>query len=198
MMSKLLVSSLREFFTLYTFKNLHLLYLVPRYYKFQRGEAYRQREKVLADILERIGANKKAEPDKPKMPLGEALQVLQIHERARQGRLRAKFMWELSREDERRKAGANMKDYMTEERAATIVQTRFRSFMARKRARRMRDEELEFIGMKQTNFETSEQEKATKVEDERRGRLVQHQAEYSKALVDVKQNIQDTKGPYIR
>ena len=78
------------------------------------------------EILERIGANKPKEPPKPKMPLGEAIQALQIHERARQGRLRAKFMWELSREDERRKAGANNKDFMSEERAATIVQTRFR------------------------------------------------------------------------
>ena len=81
---------------------------MPRYYKFQRGEAYRQREKVLGDILERIGANKKPEPEKPKMPLADAIQALQIHERARQGRLRAKFMWELSREDERRKAGAQV------------------------------------------------------------------------------------------
>ena len=84
---------------------------MPRYYKFQRGEAYRQREKVLGDILERIGANKKPEPEKPKMPLADAIQALQIHERARQGRLRAKFMWELSREDERRKAGAQVKHY---------------------------------------------------------------------------------------
>ena len=87
---------------------------------------------------------------------------------------------------------------MSEERAATIVQTRFRAFRARRRAQKLRAEELEFIGMTQSEFEKTEQEKAKRVEDERRGRLTQHQTEYSKALVDVKQNIEDTKGPYIR
>ena len=99
---------------------------MPRYYKFQRGEAYKKREFLLNEILERIGTNKNGENDKPKMALADAIQFLQIHERARQGRLRAKFMWELSREDERRKMGANAKNIMSEEAAAVLVQKRWR------------------------------------------------------------------------
>jgi len=174
---------------------------VPRYYKFQRGEAYRKREKVLEDILERIGANKPQESKKPKMAITDAIQYLQIHERARQGRLRAKFMWELSREDERRKVGSNAKNFMSEEKAAVLVQTRWRGFIARKRAQKLRAEELEFIGMTQSEEaanDRTQNEKSTKVEIERRAKLEQHQKEYSKALVDIKQQIHDTKGPYIR
>ena len=72
------------------------------------------------------------------MAIHDAIQYLQIHERARQGRLRAKFMWELSREDERRKVSSNAKNFMSEEKAAVLVQTRWRGFIARKRAQKLR------------------------------------------------------------
>lgn len=54
------------------------------------------------------------------MTTDEAIKLLQIHERARQGRLRAKFMWELSREEERRLKGAKGSSHMTEKEAAII------------------------------------------------------------------------------
>lgn len=37
------------------------------------------------------------------MPLEEAIRLIQIHERARQGRLRAKFMREIRQQEEREK-----------------------------------------------------------------------------------------------
>ena len=174
---------------------------VPRYYKYQRGEAYKKRETILSDILEKIGANKKDQVQKSKMELSDAVQFLQIHERARQGRLRAKFMWELSREDERRKMGANAKNFMSEEDAAVLVQKRWRGFIARKKAHKIRAEELEFIGMTQSEEaanDLTQQNKAVTVEGHRRNKLKQHEKEYNKALVDIKQNLHDTKGPTIR
>ena len=56
----------------------------------------------------------------PQMTTDEAIKLLQIHERARQGRLRAKFMWELSREEERRLKGAKGSSHLTEKDAAII------------------------------------------------------------------------------
>jgi len=117
------------------------------------------------------------------------------------GRLRAKFMWELSREDERRKMGANAKNFMSEEEAAVLVQKRWRGFIARKKSQKIRAEELEFIGMTQTEEamnDRTEQNKTEIVEDHRRNKLKQHENEYKKALVDIKQNLHDTKGPTIR
>ena len=80
---------------------------VPKYFKFGRSEAYHQREKILEKILETIGDDKnKKKQSGPMMSVDEAVRHLQVHERARQGRLRAKFMWELSREEERRRKTA--------------------------------------------------------------------------------------------
>jgi len=110
-------------------------------------------------------------------------------------------MWELSREDERRKMGANAKNFMSEEEAAVLVQKRWRGFIARKKSQKIRAEELEFIGMTQTEEamnDRTEQNKTEIVEDHRRNKLKQHENEYKKALVDIKQNLHDTKGPTIR
>ena len=44
--------------------------------------------------------------EEEKMSLEEAIRVIQIHERARQGRLRAKFMREIRQQEEREKRAA--------------------------------------------------------------------------------------------
>ena len=77
---------------------------VPRYYIHGRSESYTVRQKVLHQMIEQMDAESKTKDgEKPSMNLDEAIKVLQMHERARQGRLRAKFMWELSMEEERKR-----------------------------------------------------------------------------------------------
>ena len=77
---------------------------VPRYYTHGRSESYTVRQKVLHQMIEQMDSeSKKSGSEKPKMNLDEATKILQMHERARQGRLRAKFMWELSMEEERKR-----------------------------------------------------------------------------------------------
>ena len=50
---------------------------------------------MLGSILARIGAGDTKETDDFKMSISDAIQLVQVHERARQGRLRAKFMREI-------------------------------------------------------------------------------------------------------
>ena len=77
---------------------------VPRYYNYGRSESFTVRQKVLHQMIEQMDSeSKKTGTEKPSMNLDEATKILQMHERARQGRLRAKFMWELSMEEERKR-----------------------------------------------------------------------------------------------
>ncbi len=45
--------------------------------------------------------------DDVKMSIEDAIRLIQVHERARQGRLRAKFMFEIRQQEERERMAAN-------------------------------------------------------------------------------------------
>ena len=93
------------------------------------------------------------------------------------------------------------KSLMTEKDAATIVQKKWRGYIARQKVKLARAEELEFIGMVPIGPKPDKQTEtgaAQKVEEKRRERLITHEIEYQRALVDIKQNLIETKGPEIR
>ncbi len=66
------------------------------------------------------------------MSLQEAIRLIQIHERARQGRLRAKFMADIRNQElreKRRKEGNGKK--LSRHDAAVIIQRHIRGFLTR-------------------------------------------------------------------
>ena len=78
--------------------------------------------------------------------------MLQIHERARQGRLRAKLMRDIrnsEKQSEQKKAVETVESDLQIGLAAAAVriQKLWRGFITRKFAQRKREEELIFIGM---------------------------------------------------
>ena len=82
------------------------------------------------------------------MSVEEALLILQRHERARQGRLRAKLMEDIRRQE----AAAAEKGKVAEQSislvlAANRIQKMWRGALARRKVRKLREEELAFIGM---------------------------------------------------
>ena len=81
----------------------------------------------------------------------EAIKLLQIHERARQGRLRAKLMRDI-RNTEKQEQKKTKETVVTDVQigmatAAIRIQKLWRGFITRKFAQRKREEELIFIGM---------------------------------------------------
>lgn len=158
------------------------------------------RQKVLHQMIEQMDSeSKKHGSEKPTMNLDEATKILQMHERARQGRLRAKFMWELSMEEERKRKiskGTNLlfsslisKQFfvglkvLSESDAATMVQKKWRGYIARQKTKTARSEELTFIGMRPGEtkpVETDELKKAKDTEDIRRERLKNHEDDYQR------------------
>lgn len=82
------------------------------------------------------------------MSMDDAIRIIQSHERARQGRLRAKQIRELRLNDQRARQRANMgESKMDRSLAATIIQKYYRRHVVRREAKKFRDEEYMFLGM---------------------------------------------------
>ena len=91
----------------------------------------------------------------------EAIKLLQIHERARQGRLRAKLMMDIRSSEKqselkKTKESAEVKESSVSlVTAATRIQKLWRGYITRKYAQRKREDELIFIGMVTTFIEAN-------------------------------------------
>ena len=82
------------------------------------------------------------------MSTEEAIRLIQIHERARQGRLRAKFMREIRQQEEReKKAALRGAPTLDPELAAVRIQKLFKGFSQRRKVKKEREDEMIFIGM---------------------------------------------------
>ncbi|NXT77630.1 DRC11 protein, partial [Zapornia atra] len=119
---------------------------IPRYFIKEKLEVLQQREKILDELLLSTGLQTQKPPKA--MTLEEAIQVIQVAERARQGRCRAAFMKKIYLEERRGKQtklqvhmGPNPDD------AATCIQKVWRGYIQRKATEKMREEEKIFLGM---------------------------------------------------
>lgn len=79
---------------------------VPKYFINERAKVLQDREKLLGQILAKMGPPEE-KTEEIKMSPDEAIRIIQVHERARQGRLRAKFMREIRLQEERERNAAN-------------------------------------------------------------------------------------------
>ena len=81
------------------------------------------------------------------MTLEEAVVMLQKHERARQGRLRAKLMTEIRKQEHAEKMKGKVMQNISETVAANKIQTLWKGVIARRKVKKQREDELAFIGM---------------------------------------------------
>ncbi|KAM6259772.1 dynein regulatory complex protein 11 isoform 2-T2 [Spheniscus humboldti] len=119
---------------------------VPRYFIKEKLEVLQQREKILDQIL--FNAGLQTQKCVKAMTFEEAIKMIQVAERARQGRHRAAFMKQIYLEEKRERQtklqvqmGPNPDD------AATCIQKVWRGYIQRKKTDKMREEEMIFLGM---------------------------------------------------
>ncbi|KAM6131643.1 dynein regulatory complex protein 11 [Phoenicopterus ruber ruber] len=119
---------------------------IPRYFVKEKLEVLQQREKILDQIL--LEAGLQAQKPVKAMTFEEAIKMIQVAERARQGRRRAAFMKQIYLEEKRERQtklqvqmGPNPDD------AATCIQKVWRGYIQRKKTEKMREEEMIFLGM---------------------------------------------------
>nr|XP_015209575.1 PREDICTED: IQ and AAA domain-containing protein 1-like isoform X1 [Lepisosteus oculatus] len=173
---------------------------IPKYFIGDRAKVLQDRKEMLARILDKITV-----VEKPKifavrpLTLEEAIKLIQVSERARQGRLRAKFMKEI-RHDEERQRRAKDKDvgYAGMDQAAICIQKVWKGFIQRKKTRKEREEELIFIGMSlgpQHNHTSSAMKTAQVTEGQRRQKQEEHEEEFQKTRITIKDKLRDVEGP---
>uniref|UniRef100_A0A8C2YPJ9 IQ motif containing with AAA domain 1 like n=1 Tax=Chinchilla lanigera TaxID=34839 RepID=A0A8C2YPJ9_CHILA len=118
---------------------------IPKYFQLEQPSTVKEWHQKLAEILSRMEVTQESPPG---MLRTEAVILVQSTERARQGRLRAAFMREIRREEERdRKVREDRRPKISQDQAALIIQKVWKGHLQRRRTQQDRRAEMEFIGM---------------------------------------------------
>ncbi|XP_026334873.1 IQ and AAA domain-containing protein 1-like [Ursus arctos] len=172
---------------------------IPKYFLLEQSTILKERELMLAEILSRMEPVT-AKGGFPEMHRTEAIILLQRAERARQGRLRATFMREIRKEEERdRKIREDGWHKFNQNEAAITVQKVWKGYLQRKRTQQDRRTEMEFIGMLPSppsqveNAGVSYQ--AGLGEDIRRIHQMEKEEEFQLAMVKTHDALKETEGP---
>lgn len=117
---------------------------IPKYFLREREHELALRNKTMDDILKRIGVIEEEVPVERLTEL-ESIRIIQMHERARQGRLRAQFMKEIRSLKEKGKPERGKAE--TGFLAAMKIQKMWRGYTSRTQTRKKKLEEMILIGM---------------------------------------------------
>ncbi|XP_003798312.3 IQ and AAA domain-containing protein 1 [Otolemur garnettii] len=176
---------------------------IPRYFLKEKLQAIKEREKVLAQLLLEFGlATTDMKYGMKSIPFGEAVKLIQISERARQGRLRALFMKQIYMQEYRAKQFKLLSEKVADTQAAALrIQKVWRGFRQFKKTIREREEEMIFLGMKPPPFfneASSTIIQAEKVTHLRNEVQMKHEEDYREALVTIKDDLKLIEGPDIK
>nr|CAH7712986.1 unnamed protein product [Callosobruchus chinensis] len=169
---------------------------VPTCFRQERNREIEYRKQTIDSVLSKLGFLEKKEP-KVVMTEQQAILIIQQHERARQGRLRAQFMKEIKMMKQK---GKPIQGEETEEEgkfggismaAAMKIQKIWRGFIARRATRRRKLEEMLLIGMIPPPKSKSKEVEKDKENKERRRKLQeQRQIEYCEEVKRCKEYLE--------
>lgn len=117
---------------------------IPKYFLREREQELALRTKTMDEILKRVGIMDE-EVIVERLTELEAIRIIQMHERARQGRLRAQFMKEIRSLKEKGKPERGKAE--TGLMAAMKIQKMWRGYSSRAQTRKKKLEEMILIGM---------------------------------------------------
>lgn len=176
---------------------------IPRYFIRERITEINERKKFIDDVLKRVGFLDEEEAEEEMTEL-DAIRVIQMHERARQGRLRAQFMKEIKYLKEKGKPDAGKEKAETGLIAALKIQKMWRGFATRRQTRQRKMQEMILIGMippppppKAAQVEDVELVKQ-KAKQERYKLQEKYQLEYERSLESTKDDIAIKQGAQIK
>ncbi|KAM9186033.1 IQ and AAA domain-containing protein 1-like [Dugong dugon] len=171
---------------------------IPKYFLLEQANILKDRGLMLAEILSRMEPVS-SEESFPGMHRTEAIILLQRAERARQGRLRAKFMREIRKEEELdRKSREDGRCKFTQDQASVIIQKVWKGYLQRKRTQQDRQVEMEFIGMLPSPKEKEHVgilSQACLREDVRRLRQTEKEEEFQLAMTQTHDSLIEIEGP---
>ncbi|XP_058430353.1 IQ and AAA domain-containing protein 1-like [Marmota monax] len=174
---------------------------IPKYFQLEQYAAMKERKLILAEILSRM------EPEHPTETFTginrtDAIILIQTSERARQGRLRATFMQEIQREEERdRKIREEGHQRFTQDQSAVIIQKVWKGHQQRKRTQQDRLAEMEFIGMLPSTNQAERfriMSRAKLREETRRLRQVEKEEQFRLAMEKTPEALREVEGPDLK
>ncbi|XP_026882038.2 dynein regulatory complex protein 11 [Electrophorus electricus] len=177
---------------------------IPRYFLSEQSKVQRDRQQMLSRILDLMATAEKPKPadEGRALSLEEAVKMIQVTERARQGRLRAKFMREIQRDEERQKRAKHQDlSVANTDQAAVRIQKVWKGFIQRKKTKQEREEEMIFLGMAMEPGLSQPCPAAVLAEANkarRRARQEEHEEDFQKALVFITSSLRETEGPDMR
>ncbi|NXI17054.1 DRC11 protein, partial [Irena cyanogastra] len=118
---------------------------IPKYFIKEHLGILQDREKYLHEIL--LNAGLLEQEPVSAMTLEEGIKVIQVAERARQGRARAVFMKRIYLEEKRQSKKEEYGTGKSPDDAATCIQKVWRGHSQRKKTEQLREEEFIFLGM---------------------------------------------------
>ncbi|XP_063256088.1 dynein regulatory complex protein 11 isoform X2 [Prinia subflava] len=118
---------------------------IPKYFIKENLRILQEREEYLHEIL--LNAGLLEQEPVTGMTLEEGIKVIQVAERARQGRARAAFMKRIYLEEKRESRKAEQETGKNQDAAATCIQKVWRGYSQRKKTEKLREEEMIFLGM---------------------------------------------------
>lgn len=169
----------------------------PRYIVEDAEQVINQREKLLVELGARdlmFGENMSIFPA---MSQEEAIKILQLNERGRQGKLRAKYMADIRLQAQREREMDTASDVKEVCQAANNIQRVYRGHLDRKKVQKMRFEENIFLNMEFAPQDIKN-DATKKAESNRARRKVlqqQYEADYQQALINIKEKILKIEGP---
>ncbi|NXU95839.1 DRC11 protein, partial [Cettia cetti] len=118
---------------------------IPKYFIKENLRILQEREEYLHEIL--LNAGLLQQEPVMAMTLEEGIRVIQVAERARQGRARAAFMKRIYLEEKRQSKKEAQETGKNPDDAATCIQKVWRGYSQRKKTEKLREEEMIFLGM---------------------------------------------------
>ncbi|KAM7537402.1 hypothetical protein Aperf_G00000069183 [Anoplocephala perfoliata] len=171
---------------------------IPKYYVVDAESVIRDRHAFISMVRSQIDVP--TVKDALPMSTAEAVLIIQRHERARQGRLRAKYMRDIRLQEEAEMNPEHQaKEILDPHNAAIIIQKHWRGYLARQYTKRMRQDEFVWLGMEPMNLHYNSivpniTKVAQKIEGQRRIVQSMNQNEYEQALVKLKEKIRLAEG----
>uniref|UniRef100_A0A3Q3E9Z7 IQ motif containing with AAA domain 1 n=1 Tax=Hippocampus comes TaxID=109280 RepID=A0A3Q3E9Z7_HIPCM len=170
---------------------------IPHYFLSERSKDNRERTTMLRNILqtmESTGMQKVSETSYirdgrvPSMSQDEAIRIIQVAERARQGRLRAAL-----NEASRRLSKIPMAEEPKPsdmDRAAVRIQKFWRGYVERKKAKAVRIEDMTFLGMAPCEAIITADANETAIRNKQR----EHEDDYQKAVTEIANHLLEVEG----
>lgn len=174
----------------------------------QSLHAYKKQVNDYLATVESLPVIEKAvvQANEPDISLLDAIRIVQVNERGRQGKVRAAFMEDINRRaaySNTKKSAANssgnQQNSAVAEKAAVSIQRVFRGHKARELRRQLLKGDLEFLGVAELDLsQNSAVLKLKETLDKRRMIQEQHEKDYQTALVTIKEKTNSIDGPLIK